>query len=276
VASGEPVTPSSEDPPNRPPEESTRRESRESGERPDEPALPGNLEFASTARAVEAVETASAEGGEGGGRLRRYTALGIVAVSILTAAMAWRASAADETAGAKEQLATENVFQQQELMASDESSVIHDIGLFDRYEEHLNLARALQRDAAHASGSAARALAVQVQEARGLARDEQPLFEGPLPTTRPDGSVTFDAAYARSQARLRDFELADLRSPSQLRAQAGVEHERGVRLTGLAVLFVAALVLLTFAELGSPVAARLFAVSGAAVAFTAVVLFVLV
>jgi hypothetical protein len=273
------VTPSSEDPPNRPPEESTRGESRESGERLDEPALPGNLEFASTGRAVEAVEaveTASAEGGEGGGRLRRYTALGIVAVSILTAAMAWRASAADETAGAKEQLATENVFQQQELMASDESSVIHDIGLFDRYEEHLNLARALQRDAAHASGSAARALAVQVQEARGLARDEQPLFEGPLPTTRPDGSVTFDAAYARSQARLRDFELADLKSPSQLRAQAGVEHERGVRLTGLAVLFVAALVLLTFAELGSPVAARLFAVSGAAVAFTAVVLFVLV
>jgi hypothetical protein len=217
-----------------------------------------------------------AEGAEGGGRLRRYTALGIVAVSILAAAMAWRASAANDAASAKEQLATENVFQQQELMASDESAVIHDIGLFDRYEEHQNLALALQRDAGHASGSQARALAVQVQQARGLARDERPLFEGPLPTDRADGSVTYDAAYARSQASLRDFELADLKPPSQLRAQAAIEHERGVRLTGLAVLFVAALVLLTFAELGSPVAARLFAVSGAVVALTAAVLFVLV
>jgi hypothetical protein len=95
-------------------------------------------------------------------------------------------------------------------------------------------------------------------------------------TSGPDGSVTYAAAYARSQASLRDFELADLKPPSQLRAQAAVEHERGVRLTGLAVLFVAALVLLTFAELGSPVAARLFAVSGAVVALAAAVLFVLV
>jgi hypothetical protein len=244
------VTPSSEDPPHRP------------------------LEVGA-ANTVEAVE-ALADEGDGGGRLRRYTALGIVAVSILAAAMAWRASAANDAAGAKEQLATENVFQQQELMASDESAVIHDIGLFDRYEEHENLALALQRDAAHASGSQARALAIQVQQARGLARDEEPLFEGPLPTARADGSVTYDAGYARSQARLRDFELADLKPPSQLRAQAAIEHERGVRLTGLAVLFVAALVLLTFAELGSPVAARLFAVSGAVVALTAAVLFVLV
>jgi hypothetical protein len=230
------------------------------------------------AEAIEAVELAIEAGEEegGGGRLRRYTALGIVIVSILAAAMAWRASVADEASGSKEQLAEQNYLQQQELTATDEAEVFHDLGLFDRYEENVDLAVALQRDAEHARPAAARALSVRAQQELQLAQSEQPLFEGPLPTTRRDGTVTYDAAYARSQARLRDVELLDLQPPGQLRAQAGALREKGVHLTGLAVLFVAALVLLTFAELSGPAVARLFAFSGAGVAVTALVLFFLV
>jgi hypothetical protein len=230
------------------------------------------------AEAIEAVELAVETGEEegGGGRLRRYTALGIVIVSILAAAMAWRASVADEASGSKEQLAEQNFLQQQELTATDEAEVFHDLGLFDRYEENVDLAVALQRDAASARPAAARALSVRAQQELQLAQSEEPLFEGPLPTTRRDGTVTYDAAYARSQARLRDVELLDLQPPEQLRAQAGALREKGVHLTGLAVLFVAALVLLTFAELSGPAVARLFAFSGAGVAVTALILFSLV
>ncbi|HWF52577.1 MAG TPA: hypothetical protein VG294_18185 [Solirubrobacteraceae bacterium] len=229
------------------------------------------------AEAIEAVAMAIEAEDEGSGRLRRYTALGIVIVSIFAAAMAWRASVADDGAGSKEQLAEQNLLQQQELTATDEASVFHDLSLFGRYEEHVNLAVALERDAAQATPAAtARALSVRAQQERQLAHSEQALFEGPLPTTRRDGSVSYDAAYARSQAQLRDVELLDLQPPEQLRAQASTLHEKGVRLTGLAVLFVAALVLLTFAELSGPAVARLFAFSGGGVAVAAAVLFLLI
>ncbi|MDQ6775336.1 MAG: hypothetical protein M3071_03740 [Actinomycetota bacterium] len=243
---------------------------------PAEPERPQYIESSPAEDAIEAVELAIEEGEEGGGRLRRYTALGIVIVSILAATMAWRASVADEASGTKEQLAEQNLLQQQELTATDEAAVIHDLGLFDRYEEHVNLAAALQHDAARATPAVARALSVRAQQELQLARSEQSLFEGPLPTTRRDGSVTYDAAYARSQARVRDIELLDLQPPEQLRTQASTLHEKGVHLTGLAVLFVAALVLLTFAELSGSAVARLFAFSGVGVAVTALILFFLV
>lgn len=271
------MTPPSPDGPENPPSgEAPGEPPDHSAERAEEAERLEYTESSPGAEAIEAVSMAIEEAGEGSGRLRRYTALGIVIVSIFAAAMAWRASVADDGAGSKEQLAEQNLLQQQELTATDEASVFHDLSLFGRYEEHVNLAVALERDAAHAAPATARALSVRAQQERQLAQSEQALFEGPLPTTRRDGSVSYDAAYARSQAQLRDVELLDLQAPEQLRAQAATLHEKGVRLTGLAVLFVAALVLLTFAELSGPAVARLFALSGAGVAVTAVVLFLLV
>lgn len=228
-----------------------------SGERPE---LPPEVE------AVEGVRSAAAEQGGGDSRLRRATAFGIVIVSILAAVMAWRASVADEAADATRVHAEQNRLAQQQLIAGDETSVLHNLELYGRYAEHANLARALERDGQE----------VRAQGEREAAASQRALFELTLPETRKDGTAAYDAAYARSQARLRDVELLNLHPPEELEEHAEADHRRGVRLTGLAALFVAALVLLTFAELTRAALARLFAFSGAAVAVLAFVLFLLV
>jgi hypothetical protein len=233
---------------------------------------PGLPETTPEVEAIEAVELAVEES-EDGGRLRRWTAIAIVVVSILAAVMAWRASVAADAAGTKEQLSEQNLLQQQELEAADEGSVIHDLGLFDRYEQHIDLAAALEHDARAAGAGAGTALAVQAQRELTLAREEQPQFEGPLPTTHADGTVSFDVAYSRRQLRLRDVDLLDLESPRELAQLAKEQHTEAVHLTGLAVLFVGALVLLTFAGLSRRVVARVVAPAGVAVAVLAVVLF---
>ena len=81
---------------------------------------------------------------------------------------------------------------------------------------------------------------------------------------------------ALAQGPRADVELLDLRPPEELIAHAEAQHRRGVRLTGLAALFVAALVLLTCAELTRGVNTRFFALGGAAVAVSALVLFAVV
>lgn len=238
------------------------------GERPE---LPPDVE------ALEGVRSAVEHGGGGGdGRLRRWTALGIVVVSILAAVMAWRASVANEESDATRVEAEQNRLAQQQLIASEETAVLHDLQLYEPYAEHTNLARSLERDAGRAAPAAARTLLVRAQDERNAAASQLPLFSGTRPERRRDGTVTFDAAYARSQARLRDVELLDLRPPGELHERAEAKHRRGVRLTGLAALFVAAVVLLTFAELSREALARIFAASGAAVAVAGLVLFVLV
>jgi hypothetical protein len=189
-----------------------------------------------------------------------------VIVSILAAIMAWRASVADESADATRVHAEQARLAQQQLIASDETAVLHDLQLYERYAEHVDLARALERDGQ----------LVRAQAEREAAAGQRALFEGTLPEIRRDGTASFDAAYARSQQRLRDVELLNLHPPEELEEHAEADHRRGVRLTGLAALFVAALVLLTFAELTSAALARLFAFSGAAVVVVALVLFALV
>ena len=198
--------------------------------------------------------------------LRRVTAVAIVIVSILAAVMAWRASVADESADATRVHAEQNRLAQQQLIASDETTVLHDLQLYERYAEHTDLARALEHDGQF----------VRAQAEREAAASQRPLFEGTFPEIRHDGTASFDAAYARSQARLRDFELLNLHPPAKLEARAEADHRRGVKLTGLAAMFVAAVVLLTFAEISRGGAARLFAAAGGVVAVAALVLFVVV
>lgn len=200
-------------------------------------------------------------------------ALAIVVMSILAATMAWRASVADDAAGGSTQLAEENLLQQQELTASDESLVLHDIRVFGTYEEYANLAHLLRRDAARAPAGQARALALRAEQNLELAQRAGALFDVAGPSVA-HGMATFDATYARRAALLRDANLLDLQAPSTLRATADQQETTGLRLTGLAVLFVAALVFFTFAQLSGASISSLFAVSGTVVAVIAIVLFI--
>ena len=151
-------------------------------------------------------------------RLRRATALAIVVVSILAAVMAWRASVADESADATRVHAEQNRLAQQQLIAGEEASVLHNLQLYEGYAEHFDLARSLERDG----------LVVRAQAEREAAASQVPLFEGSLPERR-DGTAFFDARFARSAARNRDVELADIHPPAELEEHAEAQHQRGVR-----------------------------------------------
>lgn len=222
---------------------------------------------------VHPSEKPPAQPPEGARRSQVVLALAIVLMSILAATMAWRASVADDAAGGSNDVAEQNLLQQQELTASDESVVLHDITVFGAYEEDADLARLLQRDAAKAPAAQARALSVRAQQELELAQRESALFEIAAPSVA-HGMVTFDAAYARRAARLRDSDLLDLQAPTALRATADEQETMGLRLTGLAVLFVAALVLFTFAQLTGASISSLFALSGTAVALITILLFI--
>ena len=204
-------------------------------------------------------------------RLRAVTALGIVVVSILAAAMAWQASRAGEEAATHEHFAEQNRLQRLELEYADEDRVILDIELFGRFEEHLSLAHAFATQAAGRSAAASLA----AQDERRLAARVLPLF-GAYEPESDHGRPTFDAAYSRKQTRLQDVDLLAIEPPAALLADARKQHLRSVRFTGLAALFVAALVLLTLAEISRGAVARLFVACGAAVAATALVLATLV
>jgi hypothetical protein len=208
-----------------------------------------------------------------GRRSQVVLALAIVVMSILAATMAWRASVADDAAGGSSQLAEQNLLQQQELTASDEAVVLHDIAIFGTYEEYENLGNLLQRAAARAPAAQASALAVRAEQDLEFAQREDALFEVYLPTVT-NGIASFDASYARRATLLRDSDLLNLQAPSALRADAAAQERNGLRLTGLAVLFVAALVLFTFAQLTGASISSLFALSGAMVAVVAIVLFI--
>jgi hypothetical protein len=200
-------------------------------------------------------------------------ALAIVAMSILAAAMAWRASVADDAAGGSTQLAEQNLLQQQQLTASDQSIVLNDIAVFGPYAEDQNLASLLQHDASRAAPGQARALAVRAEQDRELAQREGALFEVAQPSVA-HGVVTFNATYARRAVLLRDADLLDLQPPSTLRSTSDHQETKGLRLTGLAVLFVAALVFFTFAQLTGAAISSVFALSGTVAALIAIVLFV--
>lgn len=237
--------------------------------------------FRSLANRKRRRDSGAVDDSDGITRAQVREALAIVLVSILAATMVWRASVADDAAGSKTQLAAENLLQQQELTAADRQYVLHDISVFNRYEEDCNLARALSRDAAVAPAGQARSLTIQAQRELELARSELPLYEnvGGSLTVPPSGDcgsgiVSFDAGSANDLVLASDNALLDLQAPSQLRAQAHSEETKELRLTGLAVLFVAALVLFTFAEVTTAaVVSGVFAVSAAVVALTAAVLF---
>lgn len=218
-------------------------------------------------------ESPPAQGSEDGRRSQVVLALAIVIMSILAATMAWRASVADDASGGFNQLAEQNLLQQQQLTASDESIILHDIAVFGTYERYENLATLLQRDAARAPAGQARTLALRAQQDLDLAQQQGALFEVGGPSV-VHGMVTFDVAFARRAARLRDTDLLDLQAPSTLRTDAGRQATKSLRLTGLAVLFVAALVLFTFAQLTGASVSSLFALSGTAVALIAIGLFI--
>jgi hypothetical protein len=213
--------------------------------------------------------------------------LAIVLVSVCAAVAGWRASLSDESSAHSFELSRQDLIQQQQLLIQDNSSVDTDVQLFGQFAQYSSLGHSLAHDATQVGGSVGDQLRIEGQADLELARalgkqiqNENYTFDPSNPTgnsyLRSDGSYLpghpYNARDALAYSESNDFALHGL-APEALHSAAEAEHSRGVDFTGLAALFVAVLVLLTFSALARGRQKLWFAGSGAVLGIGAVILF---
>jgi hypothetical protein len=206
--------------------------------------------------------------------LRDWLPFAIVAVSVGAAAMGWQASVADERATNKDEVSRQDLVRLQQLRLEKVQAVDAEIRMFGSLEQHLLLAKELRRDAMRAGGSERHRLAseerVEQAAARSLAAqltffDRERVLKG----------EPYNAQVARVTAESSDVDMASL-EPTPLRLAARSQRTMGLRLTGLAVLFVMGLVFFTLAAVNQSRRAQMFAGLGATAAVSALALFPIV
>lgn len=207
-------------------------------------------------------------------RFRVSVAFGIVLVSICAAAMVWRSSVAGDRASNNDQLARQEQVKRERIRTALAEQVHQDIRVFSQYEQARLLARELESDAREAG----RPLARELRREAGSHATEARLFYRSIrsrpPRKLPSGRVVFDAAAAESSLRARDRDL-DVLQPERLMDDAREDRKESVRLTGLAALFVAALVFLTLAEVAARSVSRWLAAAGTVTAASAFAIYLL-
>jgi hypothetical protein len=211
----------------------------------------------------------------------------IAVVSVLAALMGWRASLADETSAHSDELARQDLVHQQQLVIQDNGAIDTDIRTFGQFAQYSALAHSLLQDAGKISGPVSDQLLAEGQADLGLARQmgtqivfQNYAFDPSNPSANPalriDGTYLpghpYGAALALGRAENADTALHGL-APEALHATAEAAHTRGVNLTGIAALFVAVMVLLTFAAIVKGPPKVVLAGSGGALAVVALILF---
>lgn len=193
-------------------------------------------------------------GGDGAPSRRRLQfaiALGIVVVSVSSAVAGWRAELFNEYAAQSEGLFRQQLVTLQQRERVYEEQVTSDLRQFGTYEQEISFGQQLQRDANRTTGSLAARLAVAAQGENTLAALNQNQNYLALEPSPLGGAATYApaSAYMRAtEGALEDFD------PAGLRLEARTDRTDAVNMTGIAVLFVAALVLLTLGQvtLGGP------------------------
>jgi hypothetical protein len=211
-------------------------------------------------------------------RFRSWVGVLIAVVSILGAVVVWRASMESSNASDRTQQGTQQLILQQQKRGSIEAGVARDFRLFMDFQEHVMSWRQLltQADAADDPTLAA-ALRAQARQELSAARHIRPLIQN---FDRPDygdadGVVQFDPGVQARALAEADLELTGLR-PDLAFADADEGHDRALRLVGIAVLFAAALLFLTFAQVARRGSRGIFAVAGVVVMLAATALFAIV
>jgi hypothetical protein len=219
-------------------------------------------------------------------RLHNWIPLAIVIASCLAAVMGWRASVLEEDATHSDELSRQELVQQQQLLVQDNQSVDADISIFGQFVQDSLLAQSLRRDAARGK-SPNELLQTQAQgqlEAAGelgsAIENENYAFDPSNPMN--NGALNLDGSYAvgnpygassaLTYAENGDYDLHGL-VPAALHAQATSQRGRALAYTGLAALFIAALVFFTMAAVTSAAPTIVFALSGAVVLLAGLSLF---
>ncbi|HWF50866.1 MAG TPA: hypothetical protein VG294_09525 [Solirubrobacteraceae bacterium] len=179
---------------------------------------------------------------------RSRVALGIVALSILSALAGWRASVFDEQSSSSTATYHQELLVQQQREQQHEATISRDLDKFGEYEQHWGMAAAAARQ--RPSGPAARvALDALYAQEKVAAEEILAGFEAAYPTSHPGalGSLRYPAAAAYLGQITGDTELQGLRPRAAL-DDARRRDKRALELNLVAALFIAALVLLTAAQ----------------------------
>lgn len=211
-------------------------------------------------------------------RFRAVVGVLIAVVSSLGAVVIWRASVESSNASDLTQQGTQQLILQQQTRGSIEAGVARDFRLFTEFQGHVMSWRLLLAQADKASDPD---LAAQLRsQARGelsAARRLPPLMQ---PFDRPNfgdenGVVAFDPDVQVRALEDANLDLSGLR-PDLTFAAANDGHQRSLHLVGIAVLFAASLLFLTFAQVARRGARGVFAIAGVVVMVAASALFLLV
>lgn len=187
-------------------------------------------------------------------KIRLQTVVGvlIVVVSVLSAVVTWRAAEASGIASDRDRQARQDLLLQRQTLALNEADAAHEAEVYESFAEHVHGAEDFERRAAGISRTdpaGARALSVEAQEERAVARALNPLFATPPVTA--EGRIGHSREDALTFANAIDDELRELH-PGQLRSSADRARSKWVHLVAVDTALIAAIFLLTLSQLIRP------------------------
>ena len=180
-----------------------------------------------------------------------FLAILIGFASVLSAAVAWRASLASIDASRYDSLAVQQQARIQQIQRELSGRVAQDLRFVNVFQEHALAAREFKEQADQLRATdpdVADILDLQSQARLDLARGVLPFFLGATgPVLNDDGTVTYDVAYVVRNLEATDTELGELMTQrtSELAERATV---KSVSLIGVAAVVIAALFFLTIAQ----------------------------
>jgi hypothetical protein len=177
-------------------------------------------------------------------------AAAIVFVSVCSAVSVLKAAVYDERSSHEDALYRQQLVGWQQANRLHEEEVAQDVTLFGGYEQHAMQARDLRRQAlALPVGSRqADVLRVKAERERAVAATLLNEFRVTLPLANRRGTLVYNPSQAYRIAIGAPQALEEDLSPREHRLAARSARRDGVRMAGVAALFLAALVLLTFAQ----------------------------
>jgi uncharacterized membrane protein (DUF2068 family) len=210
-------------------------------------------------------------------RLEALIPLVIAVVSLIGAAVTWRAADTAARAGGMDTQALRESVEVQQIDSQIDAVLAHDQRIFAEYQEHIVAWRALLQRATDATATdLTRDLRFEAHAELVLARTLRSLFRAHVPDFGDkDGLVEYDADTALEFLRSQNARLTEL-DPEATLDDARRLHEHAVGLVAVVMLLVGALVLLTVAELGRGRVRMSFGILGivATIGATAAFLFV--
>jgi hypothetical protein len=199
-------------------------------------------------------------------------ALGIVAVSVLSAVVTWQASEWASRGDRYERLAAQDLAFRHQIRSGIGARIDEDLRLLGRYEEHLATALRLERDSGTVNPNLQRRLIMRAQHERSLANSVSRHFAY---TYEYDAAnlPRYDVRAARQFFEDGELDLEALRESSNAKL-ASEASTKASTLVGVALIFACSLFFLTIAQLTRAPTSRHFSLAGSIAGGVALVLFI--